>query len=83
MKTHWKGKWISIPCDGTRLVLHALSATSMADMVFQWISVEMQSNSVQSDVLPSDILHILDAFPQVFTVPIACHQSAPATMLYR
>ena len=29
----------------------------------------MLSNSVQSDVLPSDIQHILDAFPQVFTVP--------------
>ena len=38
-------------------------------MVFQLLSVEMQSNSVQSDVLPSDIQHILDAFSQVFTVP--------------
>jgi hypothetical protein len=69
MEIHWKAKWISIPCDGTQLVLHGLSATSTADMVFQLSSVEMQSNSVQSDVLPSDILYILDAFPQVFTVP--------------
>ena len=69
MEIHWKAKWISIPCDGTQLVLHGLSATSTADMVFQLLSVEMQSNSVQSNVLPSDIQHILDAFPQVFTVP--------------
>jgi len=38
-------------------------------MVFQLLSVEMQSNSVRSDVLPSDIQYILDAFSQVFTVP--------------
>ena len=69
MEIHWKAKWISIPCGGTQLVFHGLSATSTADMVFQLLSVEMQSNSVQSDVLPSDIQHILDAFSQVFTVP--------------
>ena len=69
MEIHWKAKWISIPCGGTQLVFHGLSATSTTDMVFQLLSVEMQSNSAQSDVLPSDIQHILDAFSQVFTVP--------------
>ncbi|CAD6224880.1 unnamed protein product [Miscanthus lutarioriparius] len=34
MEIHWKAKWISIPCDGTQLVLHGLSATSTVDMVF-------------------------------------------------
>jgi hypothetical protein len=38
-------------------------------MVFQLLSVELQPNSVQSNVLSPNIQQLLEAFPQVFTMP--------------
>jgi len=71
MQIHWKAKWLSLPYQGEHILLRGISADSEDDIVFQLLSVEQQSESVQAESVPADIQAILDSFPSVFTIPNA------------
>ena len=69
MNIHWKSKWISLPYQGSTILLQGFTTSTATDMVFQLISEDSPESSDTSLQLPPEIVALLEEFPSVFTVP--------------
>lgn len=71
MQIHWQAKWISLPHNGTIVLLQGQSAPTDSDLVFQLFSADIPEGSREGVELPPDIAAILTEFPSVFSTPAA------------
>lgn len=69
MSIHWKSKWISLPYQGTTILLQDLTTSTNNDLVFQLISEDSPEPSDSTLQLPPEIAALLTEFPTVFTAP--------------
>jgi hypothetical protein len=69
MQIHWEAKWISIPYQGTQIILQGITAPLQSDLVFQLYAVTPTESTPNLSEVPPDIAEILSTFPSVFKVP--------------
>lgn len=69
MNIRWKSKWLSLPYQGTTIVLQGLTSPPSTDLVFQLLAVDSPESSDTPTPLPAEIAALIHEFPGVFTAP--------------
>lgn len=71
MEVHWKEKWVSIPYQGTTVLLQGLTHHAQHDIVIQLQMIDNVDPEQSVSHLPTDIQSLLNQFPNVLAVPTA------------
>jgi hypothetical protein len=83
MKIHWQQRWISIPYQGSMVILHGVTPTVPDNTVIQVCSVEISVYEAPSVTIPAAIQRLIEEFVVLFEVPTdlpparACDHSIP------
>jgi hypothetical protein len=78
-EVHWKAKWLSLPFNGTTVLLQGLTSSSNEDMIFQLLVVEDTEAAVPSAELP--LLCLLCRPPYHRSVPVITPSHSSAVQL--
>lgn len=69
MLVHWKNKWLSIPYQGSSIVLHGDMPESPVQLLLQVCSLDISSTQAASVPLLPAVQSLLDEFSDVFQPP--------------
>jgi len=69
MLVHWKNKWLSIPYQGSSIVIHGDMAESPVQLLLQVCSLDISSTQAASVPLLPAVQSLLDEFSDVLQPP--------------
>jgi hypothetical protein len=69
MQVHWESKWLSIPYQGSNILLQGIKAPQAGDLVFQLLAADLSNTPSEIPALPTEISKLLLQFPEVFKIP--------------